>query len=220
MAGRVPGILLPGSFLPIHDFFRSLLLVYGVQLHDFTPNAILHIACFITLWECFLGIEPHWGLWKRLYFVKRQASSEGIYSIGGFGISVRSDTKFIAFKICESVQAWRKKWFYIRDIPAAGREFGLPPFKHGETVKRKKSWKHTLTPDEIAETNQLMSRIEELQSKVGLEVSSLQIMATFIRRRIQPLRAQLHPMWQYTGVDDPTRLSKKITLSRKWHPTL
>jgi hypothetical protein len=25
---------------------------------------ILHIACFITLYECFLGIEPHWALWR------------------------------------------------------------------------------------------------------------------------------------------------------------
>jgi hypothetical protein len=36
----------------------------GVQLHQLTPNLILHIACFITLCESFLGIDPHWVLWK------------------------------------------------------------------------------------------------------------------------------------------------------------
>jgi hypothetical protein len=42
-----------------HRFLRGLLFVYGVQLHHLTPNSILHIACFITLCECFLGIDPH-----------------------------------------------------------------------------------------------------------------------------------------------------------------
>jgi hypothetical protein len=32
------------SFLA-HDFLWGLLFVYGVQLHDLTPNTVLHIAC-------------------------------------------------------------------------------------------------------------------------------------------------------------------------------
>jgi hypothetical protein len=51
--------LLRGLSLPAHEFLRGLLFVYGVQL---TPNSLLHIACFITLCESFLGIEPHFFL--------------------------------------------------------------------------------------------------------------------------------------------------------------
>jgi hypothetical protein len=47
---------------PTHEFHRELLFVYGVQLHQLTPNSILHIACFVMLYESFLGIEPHWIL--------------------------------------------------------------------------------------------------------------------------------------------------------------
>jgi hypothetical protein len=54
--------LLHGLSFPAHEFLRGLLFVYGVQLHQLTPNSILHIACFITLCESFLGIEPHWVL--------------------------------------------------------------------------------------------------------------------------------------------------------------
>jgi hypothetical protein len=54
--------LLRGLSLPLHPFLRGLLFAYGIQLHDLNPNTILHIACFITLCECFLGIEPHWAL--------------------------------------------------------------------------------------------------------------------------------------------------------------
>jgi hypothetical protein len=48
--------------LPTHKFLRGLLFVYGMQLHQLTPNSILHIACFVTLCESFLGIDPHWVL--------------------------------------------------------------------------------------------------------------------------------------------------------------
>jgi hypothetical protein len=54
--------LLRGLSFPAHKFLCGLLFVYGVQLHQLTPNSILHIACFVTLCESFLGIEPHWIL--------------------------------------------------------------------------------------------------------------------------------------------------------------
>jgi hypothetical protein len=56
--------VLHGLSFPPHDFLRDLLFAYGIQLHDLNPNTILHIACFITLCECFLGVEPHWALWR------------------------------------------------------------------------------------------------------------------------------------------------------------
>jgi hypothetical protein len=51
--------LLRGFSLPAHEFLRGLLFVYGVQLHQLTPNSLLHIACFVTLCEAFLGIDLH-----------------------------------------------------------------------------------------------------------------------------------------------------------------
>jgi hypothetical protein len=54
--------LLRGLSFPVHEFLRGLLFAYGVQLHQLTPNSIVHIACFVTLCESFLGMEPHWIL--------------------------------------------------------------------------------------------------------------------------------------------------------------
>jgi hypothetical protein len=45
--------------LPAHEFLHELLFVYDVQLHQLTPNSLLHIACLITLCEAFLDIDPH-----------------------------------------------------------------------------------------------------------------------------------------------------------------
>jgi hypothetical protein len=56
--------LLRGLSFPTHEFLCGLLFMYGVQLHQLTPNSILHNAYFITLCESFLGIESHFLLWN------------------------------------------------------------------------------------------------------------------------------------------------------------
>jgi hypothetical protein len=75
--------LFRGLSLPAHEFLHGLLFIYGMQLHQLTPNSIIHIACFITLCEAFLGIDPHWGLWKCLFCVLRNVSKEEIHNLGG-----------------------------------------------------------------------------------------------------------------------------------------
>jgi hypothetical protein len=92
-----------------------VIFVYGVQLHQLTPNSILHVACFITLCEAFLGVNPHWDLWKYLFCLRTNASKEEIHDLGGAIISVRSESQYMAFEMAESVQGWRQKWFYIKD---------------------------------------------------------------------------------------------------------
>jgi hypothetical protein len=77
--------LLWGFSFPPHPFLHGLLFAYGIQLHDLNPNTILHIACFITLCECFLGIETHWALWRRIFVIRRPLH----YQTGGFSCQVR-----------------------------------------------------------------------------------------------------------------------------------
>jgi hypothetical protein len=59
--------LLRSFSLPAHEFLRGLLFVYGVELHQLTLNSLLHIAYFVTLCESFLGIEPHFLLWRSIF---------------------------------------------------------------------------------------------------------------------------------------------------------
>jgi hypothetical protein len=113
-----------GLSLPAHKFLHHLLRIYEIQLWQLTPNSILHLAIFITLCESFLGIEPHFGLWKKIFFVKRYNSSGGSFVIGGVGFVARKEVNYFNFPMRESVQGWRLKWFYIRDSPTA--ELQLP----------------------------------------------------------------------------------------------
>ena len=102
------GFLTRGLSFPLHDFVRGLLYAYGVQLHDLTLNGVLHIACFIVLYECFLGMHPHWGLWRRIFFVKKHTVALRSMATRGFGIQTRKDVPYFDIKLSESVQGWRK----------------------------------------------------------------------------------------------------------------
>jgi hypothetical protein len=90
--------ILWGLSLPPHPFLRGLLFVYGIQLHDLNPNTILHIACFITLCECFLGIEPHWALWRRIFVIQHPLC----YQTGGFSCQVRPDVPYFNLQTPEN----------------------------------------------------------------------------------------------------------------------
>ncbi|KAI4978246.1 hypothetical protein ZWY2020_014800 [Hordeum vulgare] len=56
-----------GFSLPPHPFFRGIMNHFEAQLHHFAPNAIAHLAAFVTLCECFIGCPPHWGLLKYIF---------------------------------------------------------------------------------------------------------------------------------------------------------
>ncbi|KAK1684753.1 hypothetical protein QYE76_045601 [Lolium multiflorum] len=101
--------LIRGLSTQIHDFLRGLLFVYGIQLHQLTPNSILHVAIFITLCECFLGVPPNWALWKRIFCLRRNGSHNATYNIGGVVVCVRSDVEYFDVKFPDSVQGWRKR---------------------------------------------------------------------------------------------------------------
>jgi hypothetical protein len=56
-----------GFAAPTSRFMRALCYHYGVELHNFTPNAISLVATFISVCEGFLGILVNWDLWVHLF---------------------------------------------------------------------------------------------------------------------------------------------------------
>jgi hypothetical protein len=48
-------------------FLRGLCFHYGVELHNFAPNAISQAATFVGVCEGFLGIPVNWDLWVHLF---------------------------------------------------------------------------------------------------------------------------------------------------------
>ena len=55
----------------------------------------------------------------------------------------------------------------------------------------------------------LLGAIAELLKAMGKEVGGIHLIATMMRRRVQPLRLRDHPMWEYQGEEDSTSLTKE-----------
>jgi hypothetical protein len=55
-----------------HKFLRGLLHHYGIELQHLNLNGVQHISAFIALYEGYLGIEPHFELWKYFFAVELQ----------------------------------------------------------------------------------------------------------------------------------------------------
>jgi hypothetical protein len=73
-----------GFGAPPHRFLYLLLQFYGLELHHFTPSGNLHIAAFITLYEAYMGIEPHFNLWN--YFFRVWLRPDSKYGSDGVGL--------------------------------------------------------------------------------------------------------------------------------------
>ena len=57
-----------GLGFPCSSFFSGLMRYYRIQLHHLTPNSFVHISIFVHLCEDFLGIEPHFELFRFFLF--------------------------------------------------------------------------------------------------------------------------------------------------------
>lgn len=51
------------------------------------PKRVVHIANFTTIYECFMGMEPHFELWQYSFQVKDQKNSEVVYDYEGTNTS-------------------------------------------------------------------------------------------------------------------------------------
>jgi hypothetical protein len=153
-------------------------------------NYILHIAYFVTLCESFLGIDPHYVLWKFLFRLRPSVSLDKNPKLGGDVVSVRSESHYLEFKMASSVQGSRQKWFYIKDQKSADYDqYGLAPFDASKCLTKLTTWDAPPSEAEDEDIKPLLARIQRLKSAAGGGLIGMQLMAFFLQRRIQPLQA-------------------------------
>jgi hypothetical protein len=58
-----------GLVAPQNHFLQGLLHYYKIELQHLNPNGIQHIVTFIVLCEGYLGIEPHFDLWRYFFSI-------------------------------------------------------------------------------------------------------------------------------------------------------
>jgi hypothetical protein len=109
--------LIRGLALPISPFFRGLLDFYELNLTHLNPNSILQVAIFVHLCEAFLGILPHFGLWKYLYHCRPGMAGGQHQLVGGAFLELRRGRKveFLNIPLKDSIKGWRLEWFIVEN---------------------------------------------------------------------------------------------------------
>jgi hypothetical protein len=119
-----------GLSLPASDFFKGILGYYGIEYLNLKPNGIFHTTVFVHFCEAFLGIKPHWILFRKFFRVKPQPSASNPRVVGGEGIQMREDAaeQYLSYKLIDSNQDWKAKWFYVTNHhPALPKPRGKQP---------------------------------------------------------------------------------------------
>jgi hypothetical protein len=119
-----------GFAAPASRFMRGLCYHYGVELHNFAPNAISQAATFIVACEGFLGIPVNWDLWVHLFRVELHTLSTPEARVrravcdSGLSISLQDSRKefYIPCTMTSNSAEWERGWFYLHNSIA-----GLPP---------------------------------------------------------------------------------------------
>jgi hypothetical protein len=129
------------------------------------------------------------------------------YQTGGFSCQVRPDMPYFNLQTPENNPGWRTKWFYAKDKFSAGEDFRLEEFWATIVLRPQVSWRHELSHEEMEITEPLMEKIQQLRATPKKELSGIQLIQTFIERRIQPLAARAHYMWDYIDHRDSTQIT-------------
>jgi hypothetical protein len=82
---------------------------WGIQVHHLTPNSILHIAIFVQLCEAFLGIHPHFDLFKSLFSLNPYPNLRNIARVGDADLQFRLGMaeKYIPYSLRRRIGDWK-----------------------------------------------------------------------------------------------------------------
>jgi len=153
------------------------------------PNSILQLLIFVHLCEAFLGIVPHFGLWKHLYHCKAGLRDGVLQVIGGASFELRKNHKsvYLDIPLPDNNRGWHSEWFYIENH---GNSL---PIRSGRQLDNKlTSWEEGPTPEEQAQVEVLLEEIANLKEN-GLNAHAVVI--DFVYCCIQPLKDRIYPAY-------------------------
>jgi hypothetical protein len=100
-----------GFSVPSHQFLRSLMLYYALELHHLIPSGVLHITTFATFCKADVEIEPHFDRWNYFFRVRLlQVLGVEVAVLGGMDIYVEFRHGFDLYfhlPLSESMDDWR-----------------------------------------------------------------------------------------------------------------
>jgi hypothetical protein len=196
----------PGTSPANFSFLSWPSRLYSLNLTHLNPKSVLQIVVFVHLCEAFLGILPHFGLWKYLYHYRPRMAGGQHQLVGGASLELRRGRKveYLDIPLKDNIKGWRLEWFTMEN-----HNKSLPARSGRQPDIRTPSWTEVPTDSELAESRVLLAEICALKDR-GLTAEV--IVVDFVFKNIQPLKDRVYPAYLYTGVNDPTRIiSRRIS---------
>jgi hypothetical protein len=186
-----------GFGVPAGDFPRGLLHFYRIELVHLTPNSITITATFIHLCEAYLGITPHFHLWRHFFELKKTGKGVVFGSVS-FMLRQNMKSEYIDLALPSNTTSWKQGWFYLDNPALALRE------RTGRIPVVGPEWTNQLATLDTQELKPLLDDLQQLKAE-GLTGAAMAI--SFCRCLIQPLQGRTHPAFEYWGQSDPTRVA-------------
>lgn len=209
--------LMRGFGFPLLPFVRGIRFFYGVDLHDLAHNSLFHLLAFVIVCEAFLQIQPHFGLWLKLFGIKPRNFNGNVPDCGGASVCKLSKAKWPVGTFVETVKVWQVSWFYLtehRDANwvAAPAFRSRPPTRLVSWTKKGFAW------GDAAEVKMLLKGVGQLIDERNLNLPGvIQIMFS---HRILPLQRRSKAMWAHKPDDPFTVLNFPHSDRRKMWKTL
>jgi hypothetical protein len=142
------------------------------------PNSITIISTFIHLYEAYLGIAPHFHLWRHFFELKKTGKGVVVGSVD-FILRQNMKSEYIDLTLPDNTIGWKQGWFYLDNpAPALKERTGRVPVPGPEWTNQLASW-------DIEELKPLQDYLEQLKVE-GLTGAAVAI--SFCHRLIQPLQ--------------------------------
>jgi hypothetical protein len=168
-----------GFNLPVGDFFRDLLYYYQLELVHLVPNSITVVSTFIHFCEAYLGITPHFLLWRYLFCVKSTGKWSGIVGAIIFSLRLGLKVEWIDTDLTNNTTGWRSEWFYIVDqLPGLPRCTGHKPVKINELDLG-------LSSRDLEDLKGFLELVDNMKKR---GVTGAAVARSFCRRMIQPIK--------------------------------
>jgi hypothetical protein len=141
------------------------------------------ITTFIHLCEAFLGITPHFHLWRHFFELKKMGKGVVVGSVN-FMLRRNMKSEYIDLALPDNTTGWKQGWFYL-DNPAPALKS-----RTGRVLVVGPEWTNQLATLDTQELKPLLDDLQQLKAD-GLTGAAVAISSCC--RLIQPLQDRAHP---------------------------
>ena len=152
------------------------------------------MAAFAALCEGFLGISPHFDLWRHFFSItvkkKREKKQELNTAMGCAEIHLRNNRvgDYPLMRLSTSNKGWHSHWFYVKD------DVGAPlPVFFGHIIEEvPESWKWGVPDKDKKKIKDHFATLQILKER-GMKGSG--IISPYHMRRVAPLMSRVLPLY-------------------------